>query len=89
MKRKNLLTLHEAMVIALININKENYQATFEEIADYIKKKKLFEVRKDNIELAKQVELRSIQSKGRYKYLFEQIDKMTIKLNIKPKSLIK
>lgn len=42
MKRKNLLTLHEAMVIALININKENYQATFEEIADYIKKKKTF-----------------------------------------------
>lgn len=33
---KNLLTLHEAIVIALINIDKESFTATFEEIAKYI-----------------------------------------------------
>jgi len=50
---KNNLSLHEAIVIALININKENFSATFEEIAQYLEKHNLFEDRKGNISLLK------------------------------------
>lgn len=50
---KNKLSLHEAIVIALININKENFSATFEEIAQYLEKHNLFEHRKGNISLLK------------------------------------
>lgn len=79
---KNLLSLHEAIVIALININKENFSATFDEIASYIDKKKLYPIRKGNIDLSTQVMLRSTKSKGKYSYLFKETDKTTIKLNI-------
>lgn len=83
--QKNLLGLHEAVVIALINIDKEMYKATFDEIADYIEKNQLFPIRKGNISLAKQIELRTIQSKGRYTYLFVRIDRETIGLCLKAK----
>lgn len=89
MKAKNLLTLHEAIVVALINLDKDNYQASFDEIADYIERKSLFPEREGNIPLSKQIELRSVQSKGNYKYLFEQVNNTTIKLNLKPKSSLK
>lgn len=39
---KNLLSLHEAIVITLINIDKERFSAYFEEIANYIDRKNLF-----------------------------------------------
>lgn len=71
---KNLLTLHEAIVIALININKENFTATFDEIADFIDNRGLYTKRKGEIDLAKQIMLRATKSKGNYSYLFEQID---------------
>ncbi|WP_141672838.1 hypothetical protein [Flavobacterium crassostreae] len=77
---KNLLTLHEAIVIALININKENFSATFDEIADFIEKRGLYTERKGEIDLTKQIMLRSTKSKGNYIYLFEQIDNSSIKL---------
>lgn len=80
---KNLLTLHEAIVVALININKENFTATFDEIAEYIEKKNLYPERKGGIDLAKQIMLRSTKSKGNYSYLFEQIDTNSIKLRTK------
>lgn len=77
---KNLLTLHEAIVIALINIDKESFTATFEEIAKYIEKRNLYTERKSEIDLSKQIMLRSTKSKGQYLYLFEQIKENSIKL---------
>jgi hypothetical protein len=71
MNRKNLLTLHEAMVIALISF--PNRQASFEQIALFVEKRGLFPVRKGNISLSKQIELRALQSKGRYRHLFEDL----------------
>ncbi len=85
---KNKLSLHEAIVIALININKKNFSATFEEIAHYIEKYNLFENRKGNISLLKQIELRSTKSKGAYLYLFKQIDESSIQLCLTSKSSI-
>lgn len=80
---KNLLSLHEAIVVALININKENFTATFEEIADFIDNRRLYTERKGGIDLAKQVMLRSTKSKGNYNFLFEQIENNSIKLRTK------
>lgn len=77
---KNLLSLHEAIVIALINLNKETFSATFDEIATYIEKRNLFPERKGNVDLATQVMLRSTKSKGNYLYLFEQIAENKIRL---------
>lgn len=75
---KNLLTLHEAVVVVLIRRPKRI--ATFKTIADEIEKRGLFPNRKGNIPLAKQVELRAVQSKGRYKHLFEALDGTRIRL---------
>ncbi|MNR03152.1 hypothetical protein D3C85_1190330 [compost metagenome] len=80
---KNLLTLHEAIVVALINLNKENFMATFDEIAAYIEKRNLYPERKGGIDLAAQIMLRATKSKGNYSYLFEQIDTNSIKLRTK------
>jgi predicted double-glycine peptidase len=80
---KNLLTLHEAIVIALININKDTFTASFYEIAEYIEKRNLYPERKGNIDLTTQVMLRSTKSKGNYKYLFTQVDESHIKINSK------
>lgn len=80
MKAKNLLTLHEAIVVALINIDKENFTANFQEIADYIEKRNLYPERKGNITLAEQVMLRSTKAKGAYSYLFESVNDTTIRL---------
>lgn len=77
---KNLLSLHEAIVIALINLNKETFSATFDEIATYIEKRNLYPERKGNVDLATQVMLRSTKSKGNYLYLFEQIAENKIRL---------
>lgn len=78
---KNLLTLHEAIVIALINIDKVNFTATFNDIASFIDNRGLYTERKGGLDLAEQVMLRSTKSKGAYAYLFEQIDNETIRLN--------
>lgn len=80
---KNLLAQHEAIVIALININKENFTATFDEIASFIDNRGLYIERKGGIDLAKQIMLRATKSKGNYSYLFELIDKNSIKLRAK------
>ncbi|MCD6010726.1 MAG: hypothetical protein K0Q79_588 [Flavipsychrobacter sp.] len=78
---KNVLSLHEAIVIALININKNTFAATFDEIANFIEKRGLYPIRKGGVDLATQVMLRSTKAKGAYKYLFTQIDEQTIALN--------
>lgn len=78
---KNLLTLHEAIVIALINIDKTNFTASFQQIADFIEKRDLYNDRKDGIDLAKQIMLRSTLAGGKYKYLFTLVGVDQIKLN--------
>lgn len=78
MARNNLLSLHEAIVVALIN--QPTRIASFEEIASFIKQRGLFPERKEGISLAEQVMLRSTKSKGRYKHLFEEIGAGYIRL---------
>jgi hypothetical protein len=75
---KILLTLHEA--IAVVLIGKPKRTASFQEIADVIEKRGLFPIRGGGISLSKQVELRSIQTQGRYNHLFEFISPDRIKL---------
>lgn len=87
MKNNSILKLHEAIVVAIINIDKETYQATFQQIANHIEKRSLFE--KSNMELAEQVKFRSTLSKKQYYYLFEQVNDNTIRLKFQPKSKIK
>jgi len=81
---KNDISLHEAIVVALINIDKKTFSANFDEIAAYIDNRNLYSERKGNIALAKQVMLRSTKAKGAYTYLFHQIDDQTIQLKSNP-----
>ena len=39
---KNLLYLHEAIAVALINLDKDNFTSTYQEIADYIEERNLY-----------------------------------------------
>lgn len=80
MPLKNLLSLHEAIVVALIN--QPTRSATFEVIANFIEKKNLYQERKGNIPLSTQVMLRATRAKGAYHHLFEQISDNSIKLRI-------
>ena len=75
---KNLLTLHEAIAVALLG--KKNRTANFDEIAEIIERRGLFPNRKGNIFLSVQVMLRSTKSKGKYLHLFKQVDDNTIEL---------
>lgn len=78
MARKNLLSLHEAIVVALITLPTRS--ATFEMIAQIIISRNLITERKGNIDLAKQVMLRTTKSKGKYFHLFEQLEGDRIRL---------
>lgn len=80
MPRKNLLSLHEAMVVALINLNKPTRTASFEEIAAFIIDRNLFPERKGGISLEEQVRLRTTRSNGAYADLFEEIGEGFIRL---------
>lgn len=75
---KNLLTLHQAIALALLA--SENRTLSFSEIAAYIEIKNLFPEREGNITLEKQVMLRTTKSKGKYFYLFEQVGTDIIRL---------
>lgn len=66
---KNLITLHEAVVIVLLK--KPNRTATFEAIAKEIERRKLYENRKGNILLSEQIRLRTAVKSSRYKDWFE------------------
>ena len=74
---KNLLTLHEAVILVLLK--KPNRTASFNEIAIEIEKRNLFPERKGNISLSKQVELRTSISSSNYKHMFEKVSQNEIK----------
>ncbi|NTS40778.1 hypothetical protein HRG84_07645 [Flavisolibacter sp. BT320] len=78
MLRKNLLSLHETIVMALFN--QQNRQATFTTIADFIEQRNLYPIREGNISLSKQIMLRSTKAQGAYAHLFKQLDSNTIQL---------
>ena len=78
MARKNLLSLHEAIAVALLN--KPNREATFQEIASFIELRKLYPERKAGIPLPTQIMLRSTKSNGAYKHLFEEMSNGKIRL---------
>ena len=73
----NLVTLHEAMVLALIT--SPNRTMSIAEIATFIEKRKLFVNRKGNITLEKQIELRLLPS-GNHSDLFDEPEKGIVKL---------
>ena len=75
---KNLLTLHEAIVIALLSNDRRIL--CFDDIAKFIENRNLFPIRKGGISLSQQIMLRSTKSKNQYHYLFEQLDEKTIRL---------
>ena len=75
---KNLLTLHEAIALALLS--KKDRTATFAEIAAFIENRDLYAERKGGILLSEQVMLRSTKSSKRYSYLFEEVDRDRIRL---------
>lgn len=75
---KNLLTLHEA--VAVILVNEPDKTATFQRISYRIEKRKLFPNRKGGITLAEQIRLRTAISSSRYKTLFEFIEPDRLRL---------
>lgn len=75
----NLLKLHEAIVVVLIN--KPNREATFDEIANEIASRNLYIKPKDGkFPVASQIMLRTTKSGGAYSHLFESTDSGKIKL---------
>jgi hypothetical protein len=81
---KNLLTLHEAVVVVLLKM--PNMTGTFEQIAEKIESRGLFTERKGGILLSKQIQLRTTLKSSRYKDWFEFKKPDTLALNIKIKS---
>ena len=78
MPRKNLLSLHEAIAVALLN--RPNREATFEEIASFIEERDLCPNRDGGVPLATQVMLRATKSSGNYRHLFEVVGADRIRL---------
>ncbi|MBK7443111.1 MAG: hypothetical protein IPI65_16835 [Bacteroidetes bacterium] len=75
---KNLLKLHEVIVVVLLSDKKRIL--TFSQIVEFITMRNLFPERIGNVSLEIQVMLREKKSNARYLYLFEQIDSETIRL---------
>ncbi len=78
MPRKNLISLHEAIVIALLS--KDNRTASFEEIGTFIQERNLCHIRDGNIPLSTQIMLRSTKAKRAHHHLFEEIGNDVIRL---------
>jgi hypothetical protein len=74
MPRKNLISLHEAVEIALLS--KPNRTASFDEIAAFVEERKLCPIRDANIPLSTQVMLRCTKSKGVHHHLFEEVERI-------------
>ncbi|SCY25251.1 hypothetical protein SAMN02927916_1619 [Flavobacterium anhuiense] len=74
---KNLITLHEAIILVLIK--KANRTSSFDEIAKEIEKRNLFPERKGNITLSEQIQLRTSISSSKYKHLFEKVSENEIR----------
>lgn len=68
MPRKNIVSLHEAIAIALLY--DANRELTFEEIATIIEDRNLSPNRDGNIPLSTQVMLRATKSGGAYSHWF-------------------
>lgn len=68
---KNLIRLHEAVVLALIN--EPMRTANYEKIAGFISKRNLFTNRKGNVSLETQIMLRCTKSNGAYGKYFEDL----------------
>jgi hypothetical protein len=78
MSTKNLLKLHEA--IAVVLLNKPARTATFDAIAEEINKRQLYN-RKDGATLPPyQIMQRTTLSSGQYNHLFKKIGNDSIKL---------
>ncbi len=75
---KNLLTLHDAVMVVLKEQPKRS--ATFQTIADEIERRNLFPERKGGIPLAKQIRLRTAIKSSKYKHLFNFMPPDTIQL---------
>jgi hypothetical protein len=75
---KNLLKLHEA--IAVVLLNKAKRTATTEEIAKEINKRGLYKRKDDEPLPAYQVMMRSKLSKGRYAHLFQYLTGNRVKM---------
>ena len=77
---KNLITLHEAVVIVLLK--KPGRTATFEDIAQEIESRKLFEERKGGIALSEQIRLRTAIKSSRNKdwFVFREPDVLRLSL---------
>jgi hypothetical protein len=82
MKEKGKLHLHEAIVVAVINLNKKTFQATCEEIQDYIEKRELYMQEEGEQPIEVQTYLRTFCSQRKYSYLFETVGKDTVKLRM-------
>ena len=78
MPRKNLISLHEAVAIALLE--QPMRTASFEQIADFIQKRGLASIRKGGITLEKQIMLRTTKSRKVQAHLFEEIGAGYIRL---------
>lgn len=78
MTRKNIISLHEAVVLSLLN--EPMRTANFKKIAQFINKRNLCPIRKGGVSLEDQVMLRTTKSKGKYSYLFEDLGAGFIRL---------
>jgi hypothetical protein len=81
MPRKNLLGLHEAVAVALLD--KPNWEASFDEIAAFIVDRNLCPNRDGGLPLATQIMRRATKSKGSYVKFFEQTGEDRIRLRNK------
>lgn len=75
---KNLLTLHEAIAVVLLNENDRT--ASFQTIAYEIESRQLFTERKGNIPLVDQIKLRTSIASSKYRHWFDLIKPDTIRL---------
>ena len=75
---KNLLTLHEAVVVVLLN--QQNRTATFEKISEEIERRNLFPERKGGITLAEQIKIRTSIKSSKYRHWFDFLLPDTIRL---------
>jgi hypothetical protein len=78
MSTKNLLKLHEA--IAVVLLNKPDRTSTFDEIAEEINKRGLYFRKDENAVPDYQILQRATLSNGQYRHLFERVDQDKIKL---------
>lgn len=78
MPRKNLISLHEAIVLALIV--QPARTADFKTIAEFIEERSLYPIRKAGISLETQVMLRATKSQKAHSHLFEEIGANFIRL---------